>query len=78
MQRWELGIPRLLFDIKTDKSMESKFGQSTIDEFLVQDSTHLCIMEVLHYWRLLEQDHRHLDLNMECPRSSGKKQVNND
>jgi DNA-binding sugar fermentation-stimulating protein len=56
MQRWELGIPRLLFDIKTDKSMESKFGQSTIDVFLVQDSTHLCIIEVLHYWRLLEQD----------------------
>jgi hypothetical protein len=74
-----LGIPRLLFDVKTDKSMEAKFGKSTIDVFLVQDSTHLCIiMEIHRYWRLLEQDHRHLDLNVECPRSSGKKQMNND
>jgi hypothetical protein len=32
-----LEIPRLLFDVKTDKSMEAKFGKSTIDVFLVQD-----------------------------------------
>jgi hypothetical protein len=32
-----LGIPQLLFDVKTDKSMEAKFGKSTIDVFLVQD-----------------------------------------
>jgi hypothetical protein len=38
------GIPRLLFDAKTDKSMEAKFGDSTMDVFLVQDSTHSWIM----------------------------------
>jgi lysyl-tRNA synthetase class I len=62
MQRWELGIPRLLFDVKTDKSMESKFGKSTIDVLLVQDSTDLCIMEVLRYWRLLEQANKIIDI----------------
>jgi DNA-binding sugar fermentation-stimulating protein len=51
-----LGIPRLLFDVKTDKSMEAKFGKSTIDVFLVQDSAHLCIIEVLRFWKILKQN----------------------
>ena len=31
------GIPRLLFDVKTDQIMKAKFEKSTIDVFLVQD-----------------------------------------
>jgi len=34
---WELGIPQLLFDVKTDKSIKAKSGKTTIDVLLVQD-----------------------------------------
>jgi lysyl-tRNA synthetase class I len=50
------GIPRLLFDVKTDQIMKAKFEKSTIDVFLVQDRTHLYIMEVLRFWMFLKQD----------------------
>jgi len=32
-----LGIPRLPFAIRTDKSMEAKFGNGKSDAFLVHD-----------------------------------------
>ena len=38
--------------------------------------THLRILEVLSpCWELFEQEKRPFDLKMECPRSSGTKQV---
>jgi hypothetical protein len=48
------GLPRLLFDAKTEMSMEAKLGKSTIDVFLVQDlrvpilaCTHLDVLPIL-------------------------------
>jgi hypothetical protein len=74
-QRSTVGRVWFLFDI-VDLTTEMRTlseCHSNRKEVLIYASLKYTVF--LGYWNKIK---RHLDLNMECPRSSGKKQVNND